>query len=309
MSKPTNSSVLESISDAIVEVSDRVSKSVVRVGAGRWRGGTGTIWSKEGHIVTSNHVLGGIREVEIGFNDGTTSTAKVVGRDPYSDIALLKVDSNSLTPVETGNSDNLKVGQFVLAVANPFGGRQPSATSGIITNPALSTRRWWGGGGLDKVLVTDARLNPGYSGGPLVDARGRLVGINAAYANNRGISVPVNTVKTVVDKLMQDGKIKRAYMGITAETIGLPESLSSQADVNQKAGLIVYGVDQESAAKKAGLALGDVIVKLDGKPVESLAELRSLLDDKAIGRRVKVSVLRGEKSTDLTITPTEAEED
>src|SRR6266849_2658458 len=139
MSKTTNSSVLESISDAIVDVSDRVSKSVVRVGAGRWRGGTGTVWSKDGHIVTSNHVIGGIREVEVGFNDGTTSTAKVVGRDPYSDIALLKVDSNSLTPVETGNSDNLKVGQFVLAVANPFG-RQPSATSGIITNPAYSIR-------------------------------------------------------------------------------------------------------------------------------------------------------------------------
>ncbi len=309
MSKTTSSSaILESISDAIVDVSDRVSKSVVRVGAGRWRGGTGTVWSKDGHIVTSNHVVGGIREVEIGFNDGSTHTAKVVGRDPYSDIALLKVDSTNLTPVETGNSDNLKVGQFVLAVANPFG-RQPSATSGIITNPALSTRRWWGGGGLDKVVVTDARLNPGYSGGPLVDARGRLVGINAAYANNRGISVPVNTVKTVVDKLMQDGKIKRAYMGITAETIGLPDSLANQSGINQKAGLIVYGVDQDSAAKKAGLALGDVIVKLEDKQVETLQELRSLLDDKAIGRRVKVSVLRGEKLTDLTITPTEAEED
>src|SRR5229473_300894 len=308
MSKQTNSSaILESISDAIVDVTEKVSQSVVRVGAGRWRGGTGTVWSKDGHIVTSNHVIGGIREVEVGFNDGTTSTAKVVGRDPYSDIALLKVDSNSLTPVETGNSDNLKVGQFVLAVANPFG-RQPSATSGIITNPALSTRRWWGGGGLDKVLVTDARLNPGYSGGPLVDARGRLIGINAAYANNRGISVPVNTVKSVIDKLMHDGKNKRAYMGITADSINLPDNLSEQASIGQDAGLIVYGVDQDSAAKKAGLAIGDVIVKLDGKPVESLMDLRGLLDDKAIGRHVNVSVLRGEKLTQLTVTPTEAEE-
>lgn len=308
MSKTINSSaILESISDAIVDVTDRVSRSVVRVGAGRWRGGTGTIWSKDGHIVTSNHIIGGVREVEVGLNDGTTNTAKVVGRDPYSDIALLKVDSNNLTPVETGNSDKLKAGQFVLAVANPFG-RQPSATSGIITNPSLNTRRWWGGGGLDKVVVTDARLNPGYSGGPLVDARGRLVGINAAYANNRGISVPVNTVKNVVDKLMADGRIKRAYMGITAETIGLPENLANQAEIGQKAGLIVYGVDQESAAKKGGLAIGDVIVKLDGTPVESLADLRGLLDDKAIGKRVKVSVLRGEKFTELTITPTEAEE-
>jgi len=307
MSKTTSSSaILESISDAIVDVAGKVSPSVVRVGAGRWRGGTGTVWSKDGHIVTSNHVVGGMREVEVGFNDGTKHVAKVVGRDPYSDIALLKVDSDNLTPAETGNSDSLKVGQFVLAVANPFG-KQPSATSGIVTNPAYSIRGWWGGG-LDKVVVTDARLNPGYSGGPLVDARGRLVGINAAYANNRGISVPVNTVKTVVDKLMHDGRIKRAYMGITADTIRLPEHLSSQTQVNQANALIVYGVDQDSAAKKAGLAIGDVIVKLDGKPVETLMDLRELLDDKAIGRRVNLSVLRGEKFTELTITPTEAEE-
>ncbi len=304
MSKTTSSSaILESVSDAIVDVTERVSRSVVRIGAGRWRGGTGTVWSKDGYIVTSNHVVGDMREAEVGFNDGSKQTAKIVGRDPYSDLALLKVDSDNLTPIETGNSDKLKVGQFVLAVANPFG-RQASATSGIVTNPTFSTRRWWGGGGLDKVLVTDARLNPGYSGGPLVDARGHMVGINAAYANNRGISVPVNTIKTVVDKLLHDGKIKRAYMGITAETVRLPEDLA-----NQSAGLIIYGVDQDSAARKGGVAMGDIIVKLDNKPVETLADLRSLLDDKAIGRQVKLSVLRGEKLTELTITPTEAEQD
>ncbi|TMI22510.1 PDZ domain-containing protein [Candidatus Bathyarchaeota archaeon] len=307
MSKQTNSSaILESISDAIVDVTEKVSQSVVRVGAGRWRGGTGTVWSKDGHIVTSNHVIGDLREVEVGFSDGTKHTAKVVGRDPYSDIALLKIDSNNLTPVDQGNSDNLKVGQFVLAVSNPFG-RQPSATSGIVTNPAYNVRGWWGAS-MDKVVVSDARLNPGYSGGPLVDARGRLIGINAAYANNRGISVPVNTVKSVIDKLMHDGKIKRAYMGITADSINLPDNLSEQASIGQDAGLIVYGVDQDSAAKKAGLTIGDVIVKLDGKPVESLMDLRGLLDDKAIGRHVNISVLRGEKLTQLTITPTEAEE-
>src|SRR5438309_8157381 len=285
MSKQTNSSaILESISDAIVEVTDRVSQSVVRVGAGRWRGGTGTVWSKDGHIVTSNHVIGDMREVEVGFSDGTKHTAKVVGRDPFSDIALLKIDSDNLTPVEPGNSDNLKVGQFVLAVSNPFG-RQPSATSGIVTNPAYSVRGWWGST-MDKVVVTDARLNPGYSGGPLVDARGRVIGINAAYANNRGISIPVNTVKTVVDKLMQDGKIKHAYLGIVADSIRLPENIANQPDINQPGGLIIYNVEQDSAAKKAGLVMGDVVVKLDGKQVEDKMELYEMLDEKAIGKRV-----------------------
>src|SRR5213594_794009 len=307
MSKSTDSSaILETVSNAIVNVADKLSPSVVRIGAGRWRGGTGTVWSRDGHIVTSNHVLGRTDEIEVGFSDGTKQVAKVVGRDPYSDIALLKIYSDHLSPVEAGDSDALKVGQFVLALANPMG-RNPSATYGIVTNPACSSRSW-GRGAPNKVLVTDARLNPGYSGGPLVDARGRVIGINAAYANNRGISVPVNTVKSVVDKLMQDGRIKRAYMGITADTIRLPEHLSSQSQVNQANALIVYGVDQDSAAKKAELAIGDVIVKLDGKPVESLVDPRSLLDDKAIGRRVNLSVLRGEKLTELTITPTEAEE-
>src|SRR5881628_287499 len=307
MSKSTDSSaILETVSNAIVNVADKLSPSVVRVGAGRWRGGTGTVWSRDGHIVTSNHVLGRTDEIEVGFSDGTKQVAKVVGRDPYSDIALLKIDSDHLSPVEAGDSDALKVGQFVLALANPMG-RNPSATYGIVTNPAFSIRSWWGGAP-NKVLVTDARLNPGYSGGPLVDARGRVIGINAAYANNRGISIPVNTVKTVVDKLMQDGKIKHAYLGIVADSIRLPESLSQQAGIGQDAGLIVYGVDQDSAAKKAGLAIGDVIVKLDGKPVETLADLRGLLDDKAIGRHVNISVLRGEKLTQLTITPTESEQ-
>src|SRR5438445_3905928 len=307
MSKSTDSSaILETVSNAIVNVADKLSPSVVRIGAGRWRGGTGTVWSRDGHIVTSNHVLGRTDEIEVGFSDGTKQVAKVVGRDPYSDIALLKIDSDHLSPVEAGESDALKVGQFVLALANPMG-RNPSATYGIVTNPAFSIRSWWGGAP-NKVLVTDARLNPGYSGGPLVDARGRVIGINAAYANNRGISVPVNTVKGVIDKLMHDGKIKRAYMGITADSINLPDNLSEQAGIGQDAGLIVYGVDQDSAAKKACLAIGDVIVKLDGKPVESLIDLRGLLDDKAIGRHVNISVLRGEKLTQLTVTPTEAEE-
>src|SRR6267143_409547 len=307
MSKQTNSSaILESISDAIVDVTEKVSKSVVRVGAGRWRGGTGTIWSKDGHIVTSNHGIGDMREVEVGFSDGTKHTAKVVGRDPFSDIALLKIDSNNLTPVDVGNSDNLKVGQFVLAVSNPFG-RQPSATSGIVTNPAYNVRGWWGAS-MDKVVVSDARLNPGYSGGPLVDARGRVIGINAAYANNRGISVPVNTVKSVIDKLMQDGKIKHAYLGIVADSIRLPENIANQPEINQPGGLIIYNVEQDSAAKKAGLAMGDVVVKLDGKQVEDIMDLHEMLDDKAIGKRVKLSVLRGEKLIELTATPTESEQ-
>ena len=233
MSRTTSSSdILESISNAIVDITEKTSPSVVRIGSGRWRGGTGTVWSRDGHIVTSNHVVGGMREVEVGLSDGTRHTAKVVGRDPYSDVALLKVDSDRLTPVETGNSDSLKVGQFVLAIANPLG-KQPAATSGIVTNPSYSVRGWWTGA-LDKVVVTDARLNPGYSGGPLVDARGRVVGINAAYANNRGISVPVNTVKNVVklNTYILDVANRPAYREARKEVFGDHECASTMVQIS-----------------------------------------------------------------------------
>jgi len=299
-----SSAILESVSNAIAGVAEKLSPSVVRIGAGRWRGGTGTVWTKDGHIVTSNHVLGrGGGEVEVGFSDGTKHVAKVVGRDPYSDIAVLKIDSDNLTPVQTADSDSLKVGQFVLALANPWG-RTPSATYGIVTNPGFSIRSWWGGAP-NKVVVSDAKLNPGYSGGPLVDAKGHVIGINAAYANNRGISIPSNTVKNVVDKLMQDGKIKRAYLGIGADGIALPENLAQQYD--QKGALIIYSVDQDSAARKAGLAMGDVVIKLEDKPIEDINDLQGILDDSVIGKRVKISVLRGEKLTELTAVPTESE--
>ena len=303
-SKPTDTTtVLESVSNAIANVADKLSPSVVRVGAGRWRGGTGTVWTKDGHIVTSNHVLGRMGEIEVGFSDGSKHVAKVVGRDPYSDIAVLKIDNDNLKPVEPGDSDSLKVGQFVLALANPMG-QHASATYGIVTNPSYSIRSWWSGAP-NKVVVSDARLNPGYSGGPLVDAKGRVIGINAAYANNRGISIPVNTVRQVVDKLIQHGKIKHAYLGIVGEAVNLPEDLAQQH--GQTSGLIVYNVEADSAAKKAGLAMGDVIIKLEDKKVEDIMDLHEMLDDKAIGKRLRITILRGEKLTELTATPSESE--
>ncbi len=298
--------LLESLSDAIAYVAEKVAASVVRVGSGRRFGGSGVVWSSDGYVVTASHVVGRLSEVEVGLSDGRSFHAKVLGHDQYSDVALLKIDADKITPIELGDSERVRAGQFVLALANPFG-EQPSVTSGIITSPKRTIRGWWGRL-MENVVVTDAPLNPGYSGGPLVDAAGRMIGLNVAYVYSRGIAIPISTVKNVADRLAHEGKMKRAYIGIVSDTISLPEEIAKQPQIQQDEGLIVLSVASDTPAKRAGLAMGDVIVKFDQKPIMSVYDLHRLLTEEVIGKPTKLSLLRGEKLTELTITPNESSE-
>jgi S1-C subfamily serine protease len=292
--------ILQSLSDATTEVVEKVASSVVSVGCGMARG-SGVVWSSDGYIVTCSHVIGRHKAVMVGFGEGTDFEAKVVGHDPYSDIALLKIEGNAFKPADLGDSETLKTGQFVLALANPFN-RKPSATIGIITNPAGSIRGF-GGIAMENIIVTDTQLTPGYSGGPLVDASGKVVGLNTAYVWSRGIAIPINTIKDVVDTLMHEGKIKRAFLGIEAGTIPLPAEVTTMANIDQDTGVLVLSVERNSAARKAGLALGDIIVKFDEKPIASLYDLTKLLTAETIGKQIQLSILRGEQMIELTVVP------
>lgn len=305
MSKVISSTdILQSVSDAIVGVAKQVSPSVVRVGSGRGSG-SGVVWSSDGHIVTSNHIVERSDRVEIGLQDSKSVEAKVMGQDYDSDIALLKVEGVSgLQPIKVGDSTNLQVGQFVLAVGNPFG-EHPAVTSGIITSSRRSFGWRWGRM-LDNVVITDARLNPGYSGGPLVDAGGKMIGVNAAYMFSRGIAIPINTVKSVADKLAKEGRIKRGHLGVVLNDIELPEEIAKQPQINQDSGLMIVSVSANSPAKRAGVSIGDIIVKLDGQSITGLYDLHRLLTDEVIGKETKLSVLRAEKLTELKITPSDA---
>jgi S1-C subfamily serine protease len=266
--------------------------------------GTGVVLTSDGYIVTCNHVLGKSASVRIGLGEKTIE-AKAAGSDPYSDVALLKAEEGRFKPLELGDSDKLNTGQFVLALANPFN-RQPSATTGIITSVG-ATLRGWRGTAMEDVIATDARLNPGFSGGPLIDVSGKMIGLNTAYVWSRGIAIPANKVKNIADRLMTGGKLKRAYLGIVSNTVSIPQEIASQASLDQESGVMVFQVEQGAPAKRAGLTMGDVIVKFNQKPVATFYDLPRLLTEDVIDKKTTLSILRGEKLIELIITPTQAE--
>jgi S1-C subfamily serine protease len=329
MSKIKNSvdttTPLVSFSEAIENVSNKVSQSIVSVRSQNRGIGSGIIWDSVGHIVTCSHVVGKIEKVEVGLGDDKKYfSAKVIGNDFYSDIAVLQIETNSSInntllpkPIEIGDSENLKAGQFVLALANPYG-EYPSVTQGIITSERSSIQQggggrgwsWWSSwwtGVMDNIVITDARLNPGYSGGPLVDVEGKMIGLNAAYISSRGIAIRANKVKNIVDLLVKDGRVKTAYLGIVTNEISLSHEIATQIEPFQKEGLIVLSVEKDTAAKKAGLLVGDIIVKFDNEPITNIQDLRrQLLKQDVLGKSVKLTMIRGERKSEITVIPQEA---
>jgi len=294
--------VLKSVSDATSTLIKKTSESVVAVKAQMSRG-TGVIITKDGYIITCNHVLQGCNIVKIGQGEKTVN-AKIVGTDPYNDIALLKAQQGQYTPIALGDSEKLNVGQYVLALANPFNKNQPTATSGMVTGVNSTIRGWRGMTAMDNVIATDAQLNPGFSGGPLVDAEGKLIGINTAYVWQRGIAIPINKVKTITDRLMTGRTAQRGYLGIIANTVAIPQDIAEQAGIEQETGVMIFSVEAGSPARQAGLAMGDVLIKFNDKPVTEFYDLPRLLTEDVIGKQTKALIIRRETLLEATIIPT-----
>jgi len=308
MTQPVHSiELLQSLSDATTALIQKAAKSVVSVNS-HMSQGTGIVLNKDGYIATCNHVLQGCNTVKVGQGEKTYS-ATVVGTDQYNDVALLKVDKPAnFTPTELADSSKLNTGQFVIALANPFNKQQPTATTGIVTNPD-ATLRQWRSTAMENVIATDAKLNPGFSGGPLIDASGRMIGMNSAYVWSRGIAIPSNKVRTITDRLMHGGQVRRAYLGIVSNTVAIPPEIAEQAGLQQETGVMVFSVERGSPARNAGLTMGDVIVGFNGKPVTSFYDLPAMLTDDIIEKETTIEILREEKLERLTITPREAEEE
>jgi serine protease Do len=294
--------VLKSLSEATSILIKKTSESVVSVKAQMSRG-TGVVLTKDGYIVTCNHVLQGCNGVKIGQGDKTFN-ATIVGTDPYNDLALLKAEKGEFTPIEVGDSEKLSVGQYVFALANPFNRNQSTATTGIVTSVNSTIRGWRGMTAMENVIATDAQLNPGFSGGPLVDVEGKIIGINTAYVWQRGIAIPINKVKAVAERLMTGKIAQKGYLGIIANTVAIPEEIAEQAGLEQESGVMIFSVETGSPARKAGLAMGDVLVKFNDKPVTDFYDLPRLLSEDVIGKETKLTIIRRESLIETTIFPT-----
>jgi Do/DeqQ family serine protease len=265
--------------------------------------GSGVIVSPSGYILTNNHVVEGADEIEVFLNDSRHVSAKVIGTDPDSDLAVLKIELDKLPIMVLGNSDNLQVGDQVLAIGNPFGVGQ-TVTSGIIS--ALG-RNQLGINTFENFIQTDAAINPGNSGGALVDTQGNLLGINTAIYSRSGgsmgigFAIPVSTAKQVLDGLVKDGVVTRGWIGV--EPNDLSPELAETFDVKASQGVIITGVLQNGPASKAGIRPGDVIVSISGKPVQDVTQLLSLVSALKPGVGVKFAIARKNQSLELEVSP------
>lgn len=292
------SGVLQSLSNDLVALVATVEKSVVQVDARDRQTATGIVWSADGLIVSADHVIQREDNIKLGLPDGSTVNATLVGRDPNTDLALLRADAKGLTVPTWGEVSEAGVGQLVLAVARPSG--KPMATIGVVSAfQSTSTRR---GQSID-IVQTDVTLYPGFSGGALVDAQGRIVGLNSS-ALARGIStaVGVGTIKRVLAALTTSGRVRRGYLGVGLQPVPLPAAIQQALGREQSTGLLALGVEPGSPADQGGVILGDIFVAVAGKAITDMEDLQAELAGDRVGQSVGFQIVRGGQVYTFNIT-------
>lgn len=290
--------VLQSLSNELASTVETAGQSIVRVEGRRRQAATGIVWSADGLIVTAHHVVERDENVKVGLPDGRAISASVVGRDPTTDIAILRVDAGNLTPAEWVEGANVRVGHLVVAVGRPEDKVQ--ATLGIIS--ALDEGwRTMAGGAIDSYVQTDVVMFPGFSGGPLVSASGGMIGMNSsALVRGMSVTLPAATLKRVAGSLLQHGKVKRGFLGVSAQPVRLPQAVADSS--GQETGLLIVSVEANSPAEQGGLMLGDTILALAGDRVRHMDDLMASLGGDRVGTSVPVKVVRGGQTQDLSVT-------
>lgn len=290
-----------------VAIARRAPEELQRRGLPELRGaGSGVIIAPDGYVLTNSHVVRSAERIELHLQDGRTLPAVVVGDDPHSDLALVRALDSGLPAAGLGDSSRLRVGQLVVAVGNPLG-FQATVTTGVISalGRTLRTER---GRLIENVIQTDAPLNPGNSGGPLVDFRGQVIGINTAViAGSQGIcfAIPVNAAKWVVSALIREGRVQRAYLGIMGQTVSLDRRLALRHRLEPPTAVRVAEVHAGTAAEQAGIRPGDLIVLLGGNPIGSLDDLQLILGRHRLGEPLAVQIVRHGERISLDVHPTE----
>ncbi len=292
------SNALIDLSNDLADAVERAGRNVVSVNEGGRSGVSGTLW-RDGLVVTAEHTIPEQQEVTIGLPGGDSLRAGVVGRDPSTDIALLRLTQPVAAQVEFAQAAELRVGQFVLAV-----GRR--ANQGIVASHGILSAlggawRTWHGGRIDQWFRLDLLPYTGFSGGPLVDVRGRVIGVNTSGPRRSVLTVPAATVNRVVDQLLAKGRVVRGYIGVALQPVDLPAALRPLARNTPGRGLLVVMVEPGSPAEKAGVTLGDIVVGLGEKPLMSLGDLQAALEPEQIGQTVRLQVVRGGKADELAV--------
>ncbi len=307
--------LLDAYSRAVIRVVENVGPAVVSIGVKKQvdqRGteaagaGSGVIFAPDGFILTNNHVVEGAKQIEVGLSDGTEMPAHIVGSDPSTDLAVVRADGNGLPSAALGDSAALKVGQLVIAIGNPLG-FSSTVSTGVVSALGRALRSQ-SGRQIENIIQTSVPLNPGNSGGPLVDSRGRVVGINTAMiavAQGIGFAIPVNTAKYVVGELVTRGKVRRAFLGFAGQVVPIARRVQRYFELPNATAVQVISVEANGPAQRAGLVEGDRIVALDDASVSTVDEIHHILSSHPARKPLVLTILRGVERLQLTVIPGE----
>lgn len=315
--------LLDAYSQAVIGVVQKVSPAVVNIDVQRQvtaRGrnyqpytqevqgnGSGFLFTPDGYILTNSHVVDDAIKIEVTLSDGRSYGAQLIGDDPDTDLAVIRINAPNLISAPLGNSNSLRVGQLAIAIGNPYG-FQATVTSGVISATGRSLRSR-SGRLIDNMIQTDAALNPGNSGGPLVTSHGEVIGINTAVilsAQGLCFAIPIDTAKMVIPALLRDGKVRRGYIGIGGQNVELPRRVVLHHELGVERGILVISTEANSPAQKAGLGEGDVIVGFNGHAIGSVDELHKHLTHEQVGVRSRLTILRRNQKYTLDIIPEES---
>jgi S1-C subfamily serine protease len=290
--------LLAQLSDELAAAVETAGRSIVRVNGRRRQAASGLVWGADGLIVTADHVIEREEDLTVGLPDGKEVKATIAGRDPGTDLAVLKAEASGLPVI--GQADGVKVGSIVVAVARP--GEAVSATFGVVSAIGGQVRTMRGGQ-LDGFIRTDAVLYPGYSGGALIDAAGQAIGLSTShFGQGAGFAIRIGTVQRVAEALRTGGRVRRGYLGVSSQPVALPAAIRQQLGLAQESGLLLVGVEPGGPAEQGGLLIGDLLIALAGDPIRDTDDLQRALGSDRVGQAVPARVVRGGQASDLSLT-------
>jgi S1-C subfamily serine protease len=301
-----DAALLDAYSSAVIGAVDAVGPAVVKIDAAKG-GGSGVLFTPDGLILTNSHVVDGAGPLTVAMTDGRSIRADVIGSDADTDLAVLRIDGSSLPWATLGDSRAIRVGQIAIAIGNPYGFHH-SVTAGVVSALGRSLRAR-SGRLMDDIVQTDAALNPGNSGGPLVTTRGEVIGINTATilpAQGLCFAIASNTARFVAARLIRDGRIRRSYVGLAGQTVPIPRAVARENQLAVTSGVFVVSVEQDSPAATAGLKDGDVVLSFAGTPVTGVDDLHRLLTEERIAQPTIVTFLRAARRRQITLVPAES---